>query len=393
MTDTPESSGSNQGTAQDNHKSQYFLHHGESPGLVLVSQPLTFQNYHSRNRAMYVALSAKNKLGFIDGTIAKPQSTDPLCHSWLRCSHMILSWISNSLSTKIAGSILFSDSVAEVWTDLKISFARSSNTRVYILEQQLATTRQEHSPVSVYFSKLELLWDETQIYDDHFSCTTVNCGAIATLCKKQEKRYILQFLMGLNEHYSHIRSQVLLKDPLPTLDDVFNLILQEKPHKELTTSLQSPVESAALISRMERPQKEQQRNFQKQNKPQQGQKGKLFCTKCKRDNHTVDTCFEIHGYPPGYKSGRGRQAYSSNRNTYGSIAGTANQAISSGEGSSNMGPQLPITQEQCQQLLSFLQSQKISQPASSSVNQVSTQQPLTLAPMTGPGELENDWDY
>lgn len=46
--------------------SPYLIHHSDNPGLVLVSQPLTGDNYASWSRAMVIALSVKNKVGFID---------------------------------------------------------------------------------------------------------------------------------------------------------------------------------------------------------------------------------------------------------------------------------------------------------------------------------------
>jgi hypothetical protein len=54
----------------------YYLHHGDSPGSLLVSQPLAGNNYHTWKRSMSMALSAKNKLGFIDGSLPKPDESD-----------------------------------------------------------------------------------------------------------------------------------------------------------------------------------------------------------------------------------------------------------------------------------------------------------------------------
>ena len=59
-------------TIDDDGSSPYFLHHLDSLGLVLVSQLLTGDNYASWSRAITIALSMKNKLGFIDGTIPRP---------------------------------------------------------------------------------------------------------------------------------------------------------------------------------------------------------------------------------------------------------------------------------------------------------------------------------
>jgi hypothetical protein len=56
----------------DDLLSLYYLHHGDSPGSVLVSQILLSENYHTWSRLMIIALTAKNKIGFIDGSITKP---------------------------------------------------------------------------------------------------------------------------------------------------------------------------------------------------------------------------------------------------------------------------------------------------------------------------------
>ena len=44
-----------------------------SQGMMLVSQPLTPDNYNTWSRAMIGALKAKNKLSFVDGTFKKPE--------------------------------------------------------------------------------------------------------------------------------------------------------------------------------------------------------------------------------------------------------------------------------------------------------------------------------
>jgi len=52
----------------------FFLHHGGSPRAIIVSKPLNGDNYKSWKRAMMMALSAKNKLSFVNGTLAKPSN-------------------------------------------------------------------------------------------------------------------------------------------------------------------------------------------------------------------------------------------------------------------------------------------------------------------------------
>ena len=56
--------------------SSFYLHHSVSPGMILVSQPLTGDNYPLWSRSMSIALSVKNKLGFVDGSIVKQTNVD-----------------------------------------------------------------------------------------------------------------------------------------------------------------------------------------------------------------------------------------------------------------------------------------------------------------------------
>jgi hypothetical protein len=55
--------------------SPFYLHHGDSPRTLLVSQPLVGNNYHTSKRSMSMTFSAKNKLGFIDGSLEKSAAT------------------------------------------------------------------------------------------------------------------------------------------------------------------------------------------------------------------------------------------------------------------------------------------------------------------------------
>ncbi|XP_075483560.1 uncharacterized protein LOC142523713 [Primulina tabacum] len=114
-------------SAIDDPLSPYFLHHSDNPGLTLVSQSLTGDNYSSWSRAMKIALSVKNKFGFVDGTIIKPSEADSnLLNFWTRNNNIVISWILNSVSKDISASVLFSESAANIWEDLKERFQQSN---------------------------------------------------------------------------------------------------------------------------------------------------------------------------------------------------------------------------------------------------------------------------
>nr|GMD52674.1 uncharacterized protein LOC109178736 [Ipomoea batatas] len=109
----------------------YFLHANESPALELVSFPLDGSNYHPWARAMSMALSCKNKIAFVNGTITKP-STDNLERylAWERCNNHVCSWIVRTLTPTIGQSVLWIDTAYGIWNDLKRRFSKQDLFRI-----------------------------------------------------------------------------------------------------------------------------------------------------------------------------------------------------------------------------------------------------------------------
>ena len=65
----------------ENSSSPYYLSRSDYPGVSLVIQHLTEENYSNWSRVVFIALDAKTKLGFIDGSIPKPHSVDHPCYT------------------------------------------------------------------------------------------------------------------------------------------------------------------------------------------------------------------------------------------------------------------------------------------------------------------------
>ena len=88
--------------------SLYFLPNSDSPSMTLVTQPLTEENDNTWSRSILVSLDAKSKLGFIDGSIPKPQfEFDPSYIAWCKCNSMVLVWLLNSLTKDIQASVIY----------------------------------------------------------------------------------------------------------------------------------------------------------------------------------------------------------------------------------------------------------------------------------------------
>ena len=140
----------------EDSRSPFFLHHGESPYAILVTQPLTEDNYPNWARAMRMALDAKSKLGFVDGTITASMAITPLEKiAWSKNNSMIFSWILNSVSSHISGSVIYKNTAMEVWNSLKNRFLQANGPRISQLQKQISTIMQEDTTMTSFFIDLQ----------------------------------------------------------------------------------------------------------------------------------------------------------------------------------------------------------------------------------------------
>ncbi|KAG7971651.1 hypothetical protein I3843_07G146200 [Carya illinoinensis] len=227
-------------SSREEPASPFFLLTGDNPGIVLVTQPLTGDNYH---------------------IIIDPKLV--LC---MRCNNMVISWG----SSEISASILYINTAYEIWNDLKGT----------ILPQwQLS--------VSAYFTRLKALWDELINYKPIPACS---CGA-----------------------------RILLMEPLPPLNKCEISVLPVSSSENHAFAIKAdnayPTRS---MSNNERP----------------------VCKHCGATSHVVEKCFELHGFPQGYKFKPRQQSM-------------ANQVVS--DNTSSVASPISLTESQYQQLLALLQ--------------------------------------
>jgi hypothetical protein len=336
--------------------SPYYLHPGDNSSLILVTEPLTGDNFHSWFRSMHMALTIKNKLGFIDGSIREPEDgfRSPLYAYWTRCNTVVITWILNCVSKKIHSSVLYKPTAYVIWKELQEKFSQSNGPQIFQLEKEIGSLTQNQNSVSDYYTHLQGLWEELLNYSPNPVCCCTPCcccGAMSKTLEKYEQRCIMQFLMGLNESFGAVRGQILLMDPMPPINKVFSLIRQEDRQRSigsLNGSLSNPfVESTALSVKSEGPRygAYKQSSGQKKERP--------LCTHCGLLGHTMDKCYKLHGYPPGYRT-RGKAPAVANQTSLSSFGSNAPAA------SDTVSPlQLSQMQAQCEQFLAFISSKNM----------------------------------
>ncbi|KAJ0028116.1 hypothetical protein Pint_36078 [Pistacia integerrima] len=95
--------------------------------------------------------------------------------------------------------------------------------------------------------------------------------------------------MGLNETYLHARSQILMMNPLPSVNQAYSMLVTEESQRNLTES--ASLEPTVLYS--------------SSNTSQHSSKTKknwsIICEHCNVRGHKKDNCYRLIGYPADFK--------------------------------------------------------------------------------------------
>ena len=220
----------------DHHENPYYLHKNNHAGLVLVTDLLkTASDFHSWRRSVKMALSVRNKLGFIDGTIPKLSLTHRDYGAWYRCNDNVATWLMNSVSKKIGQRLLFISTVEGIWNNLIFRFKQDDASRVYDIEQRLSKIEQDSMDLSSYYTELVTLWEEHSNFVELPVCTCGKCECdAASLCEKlQHRSRVTKFLMGLKESYEQTRRHILMIKPIPTIEEAFNIVTQDEQQRSI----------------------------------------------------------------------------------------------------------------------------------------------------------------
>ncbi|XP_023920972.1 uncharacterized protein LOC112032445 [Quercus suber] len=128
----------------------FFLLANENLGFMLTTQPLIGpKNYMSWAQFVFLALSSKNKFGFVDGLIAEPDSS--------------------SSFTILGASVMYINNARDLWINLKDRLSQGNTPRLFKLGKEISHLAQGSLSLDAY-----------------------------------NKEHLFRFLMGLNDGYGHV---------------------------------------------------------------------------------------------------------------------------------------------------------------------------------------------
>ncbi|XP_049364164.1 uncharacterized protein LOC125828893 [Solanum verrucosum] len=135
----------------------FYLYSSDSPGMSLVNFIFDGRGFQGWRRTILIALLAKNKLSFIDGTCKIPDLDSSEYQPWSRCNDMVTSWLLNSLSKDIADSVIYSKTARDLYIDLEQRFGQSNGAKLFHLQKELSDLVQANSDVAGYYTKMKRL--------------------------------------------------------------------------------------------------------------------------------------------------------------------------------------------------------------------------------------------
>ncbi|GJV99968.1 cysteine-rich receptor-like protein kinase 8 [Tanacetum coccineum] len=205
-----------------------FFHQNDHPGLVLNSKKLTgSNNYSSWKRLMMIALSARKKLKLINEEFEEPTVELPIRPFLERANDMVISWILNTVSEQIGNNLSFVNIVFALWNELNEHYAQLDGHKIYQVSNEIANLKQGNTTIELYYHKLKGLWDELDALKAPYACACrCDCTNRRTNGEKDQRKRLIQFLMGLDESYTNVRRQILLIQPLPLVSKAYNMLRQ-----------------------------------------------------------------------------------------------------------------------------------------------------------------------
>ncbi|GJZ40642.1 ribonuclease H-like domain-containing protein [Tanacetum coccineum] len=264
-------------------------HNSDNSSYVLVPfKLLGTKNYRLWNNAMKLALQARNKYGFVDGSCVRDSyaDSDVLCAQWDRCNAMVLTWIMNVVSSDVYMGLVYSKNAANVWKELNETYDKVDGSIVYNLIQKIGSVNQGRSTVADYYHNTEL-------------------------ALHQQLMKLMQFLMGLDDCYQPVRTTLLTRDPLPDVKDAYATVSREESHRgipETPEAIDAKMHATSFATKSYNQNKKgTNNNFNRNNfrgngpNNVKGPNPNLICKNCGFTGHTIERCYELIGYPPGYK--------------------------------------------------------------------------------------------
>ena len=229
-------------------------------------------------------LKGRGKISHLTDNPPKPEN--PKFTLWDEEDSMIMSWLWNSIMPEVCGPYMFLNTAKDVWDAVKQTYSKVKDAAlIYEIKTKLSTTKQGNMLVIEYYNIMKSFWLELDYYQDF----KMKCSDDATILKNYvERERIFEFLAGLNMEFDPVRVQILGKESMPSLNEVFSVIRAEEGRRTMMMEATHTEGSAMMITHGRNEIKHDVEAIKPEGRkiPKEEQ----FCNYCKKIGHTKEIC-------------------------------------------------------------------------------------------------------
>jgi len=191
------------------------------------------KNYLAWSRRALLQLQSKKLEGFINGEITEPK--DKLSSEWKKwnaTNALVVTWLFNSVTPTIAGSVDTITSASEIWKTLASMYSGVGNVMLLAdTDDKIHYLKQGERTLMDYVAELKRLWADLDHYDP---IELPHSESVAWVKKWVEKKMVLQFLRGLNPEFEGRRAALFHQANLPSLEEAIAAMAQEETRLKVT---------------------------------------------------------------------------------------------------------------------------------------------------------------
>jgi len=118
-------------------------------------------NYALWSQVVEMNISAKDKLGYINGDFPQPSEIDPTFCKWCTENSVVKRWLINSMDQSLVASFICFPTAKQVWDAIVTTYFDGTDTsQVYELRHRVTRMRQREGLIKKYYNDLQGIWRE-----------------------------------------------------------------------------------------------------------------------------------------------------------------------------------------------------------------------------------------
>jgi len=191
---------------------------------------------------------------------------------WGKDNDRAMFYIMSSISDEVLMNSNTS-SAKELWDSIASAYGLAKEEKVYHIYHRIITTKMASSDnASEHVAKFKTMFQQVESMNETLS----------------EKFKIAVLLVSLPDSYN-VKRQILYEKEKQMFNDVCESVIGHVPEGHASAS-----DSADKVLA----------SFLKKGDKKKGKYKGRPCEHCRKSNHSVNTCYDIHGYPNNYKGPR-----------------------------------------------------------------------------------------